>query len=201
MPKEKKAQLAQSYGLSITKTEAMKKYKLQAGDFATVLPIIRRPNAHDCGKTEMLIFNERDVLALVANLREATSAAARPTDSQGGLEKPQLAEPYGSQIMRSKALKQYKLTRLQIDRLAPTEIRMNSLNASRPVRLYNEADVQALAEEVRRENASTTSVGSPSKRQRPSPYNAPRRVIQKIRNFEEEALYGGPSRYDGDGRR
>jgi len=201
MPKATSYQLAERRGRSITKTNAMKTYKLQAGDFVTILPIIRRPNTYDHGKTEMLIYNEIDVAALAMSLKEATSGAAQATSSQGSQvnqEEVQLAPRKGRQIVRTEAIKKYRLTKLQIDRLTPTEIRENPHNRrSPPMRLYNEDDVKALSEQIHGEIASTTPAESPSKRQRPSPYNTPRKVIQRVRNFEEEDLYGGPGRYDG----
>jgi len=159
--------LAVRNGPSITKSKALKKYKLKAEDLNSLLPVMCQPNPHDFGKTLVHAFNDIDVGNLAARLKGETLVdvdASQPgAPMSTAPPELQLAEPNGRQIFRTKAMKKYKLTQQHMERLYPTTIEVNPHNPfGPPTRKYNEKEVKALANEVRGPAPSTSASTSPA---------------------------------------
>ncbi|KAK4701033.1 hypothetical protein P7C70_g5204, partial [Phenoliferia sp. Uapishka_3] len=147
--------LAPSVGGWITKTDAKRKYKLAPSDLATILPISCQPNPHG-GPNRVEKYNIADVEVLVDRLKDAGGAEGAAGSSTAASPPVPgaphgLAAPNGPRILRTTAMKQYKLQPVQMDRLKPVAVAPNPHRASAgPMRHYNLSDVKALAESLGR---------------------------------------------------
>ncbi|KAJ7873332.1 hypothetical protein B0H14DRAFT_2720299 [Mycena olivaceomarginata] len=128
--------LATPNGPSIKRTAAQTKYKVKPTDLDTITPISRQPNPMG-GSAPMQIYNECDVAALAQKLRpgKPLPALAGPSSPAG------LAKKTGRQIMRSAAVKEFKLTPAQLDQLQPVSMKPNAYGVTK---YYNRCDVENL---------------------------------------------------------
>ncbi|KAF8211937.1 hypothetical protein K438DRAFT_1491132, partial [Mycena galopus ATCC 62051] len=118
-------------GRWITKTEAMKKYRLASSDMDSILPITDKPSPHH-HHMRVKTYNVRDVAALSQRLCSSSSPA--PTTETG------LATPNGPEIMRTTAMNEFGLKSLQMDRIRPVRILPNP-HRNGTMRFYNRCDV------------------------------------------------------------
>ncbi|KAJ7688388.1 hypothetical protein B0H17DRAFT_1068431 [Mycena rosella] len=128
-------------GTSIKRTEAVKKYKVKPADLDTITPISRQLNHMD-GSAPIQVYNECDVAALALKVRPGkplpeSALLAGPSSSSGGL-----AKKNGARIMRTTAVKEFKLTPAQMDQLNPVSTTPNVYGGV--TKYYNRCEVEAL---------------------------------------------------------
>ncbi|KAF9466855.1 hypothetical protein BDZ94DRAFT_1249947 [Collybia nuda] len=146
-------------GGTIFRTEAAKKYRLAPADLDSILPVEIRRNNHG-GPYPIKIYNISDVKALVARLagKSPTYNPSTPTKESTGVvpKTPELAEKKpGGRIMRSTAMKRFKLKGPQLDRILPISIKPNPYQKSGgDMRFYNLRDVEELHASVQAGAAS-----------------------------------------------
>jgi len=130
--------LAKANGPSIKRTEATKKYKIKASDLDTITPISRQPN-HMGGSALMQTYNECDVAALAQRLRPG-----KPLPELAPVAGPSspLAKKNGPRIMRTTAIREFKLTPTQMDQLNPVSMTPNAYGTV--TKYYNRCDVENL---------------------------------------------------------
>ncbi|KAJ3929523.1 MAG: hypothetical protein NXY57DRAFT_1016317 [Lentinula lateritia] len=146
-------------GRWILRQDAATTYKLQLKDLDLIDPIEVQPNPYRRG--EMRKYNESDVAALAESLHRAkasntTMIAVPSTDGGSTVLTPAkiLAVPSGPQILRTHALKDFDLTRAQLDTIRPVSVEPNPYGAHlQPMRYYNRCDVEALHERLQRAKA------------------------------------------------
>ncbi|KAJ7444852.1 hypothetical protein FB451DRAFT_1412975 [Mycena latifolia] len=158
MPKVN-VKLARPNGRWITKTDARKKYGLAASDLDSILPVTDKPNPKN-STTRVKTYNVADVATLARRLKSTAASSSRT--SGGSSSSSQLAIAKGPSIMRTTAMKRFKLAPCQMDRLVPVKEAPNPHpTATGPTRYYNLCDVQALVDSVAAAAASPTSQPSP----------------------------------------
>ncbi|KAJ6539000.1 hypothetical protein B0H19DRAFT_1176616 [Mycena capillaripes] len=129
------APLATPNGPSIKRTEATKKYKIKATDLDTITPISRQPN-HMGGSSLIQVYNECDVAALTQRMGKPLPEVAPMAPAAV------LAKKNGPRIMRTTAMKEFKLTPTQIDQLNPVSATPNAYGTV--TKYYNRCDVENL---------------------------------------------------------
>ncbi|KAJ7087192.1 hypothetical protein B0H15DRAFT_843000 [Mycena belliarum] len=127
-------------GPSIKRTEATKKYKLKAADLDTITPISRQPN-HMGGSAPIQVYNERDVAALALNLRPGKPLPELASVAGSSSSGP-LAHKHGRRIMKTSAMKEFKLSSSQMDQLKPVSMTPNAYGTV--TKYYNRCDVENL---------------------------------------------------------
>jgi len=139
----------------------MKKYKLKAADMETLTPISVSMNPR--GGANIQIFRESGVATLAAQVHPASQAQIASSSNQSAeSDVYELAPKNGKKILRTKAMKLYKLTPSQIDSINPVSVLPNP-HGKGTMRHYNLCDVEALAEQVPRrgtrmsDNTNTSS--------------------------------------------
>ncbi|KAJ7162574.1 hypothetical protein C8R43DRAFT_990762 [Mycena crocata] len=131
-------------GPSIKRTEAAKKYKVKATDLDTIEPISRQPN-HMGGSALIQVYNECDVASLAQRLRPGKLLPELGSHSSGP-SGPPLAKKNGPRIMRTTAMKKFKLTPTQMDQLNPVSITPNAYGTT--TTYYNRCDVENLKSQL-----------------------------------------------------
>ncbi|EIM91132.1 uncharacterized protein STEHIDRAFT_165519 [Stereum hirsutum FP-91666 SS1] len=131
-------------------------YKLSPSDLDSILPISDTPNPHG-GRNNVRIYNLCDVVKLSLELNVPTSPPSSPPPASGSQSSnPALAVQKGAKILRTNAMKEYKLTGIQLDRLKPISIEPNPHRSTGTMRYYNLCDVKDLAQKVNSAAASPT---------------------------------------------
>ncbi|KAJ6516247.1 hypothetical protein C8R45DRAFT_237348 [Mycena sanguinolenta] len=133
--------LATPNGPSISRTEAKNKYKVKTTDLDTIKPISRVPNRVHMGGALIQTYNECDVAALARRVRPGKplpelAPVAGPSSPVG------LANKNGPRIMRTTAMKEFKLTATQMDQLSPISMTPNGYGTV--TKYYNRCDVENL---------------------------------------------------------
>ncbi|KAF9019765.1 hypothetical protein BDZ89DRAFT_308967 [Hymenopellis radicata] len=134
MPKITTPKLAQRSGRWITKTDAIKTYKLASSDLDSILPITDDPNPRQYGM-RMKKYNRKDVEELAQRLRTNSQASESTSTTE-------LAVANGPQIMRTTAMNNFGLKSCQMDRLKPVKVLPNPYKSGQTMRFYNRCDVQ-----------------------------------------------------------
>ncbi|KAJ7734251.1 hypothetical protein B0H16DRAFT_1380762 [Mycena metata] len=149
--------LATPNGPSIKRTEATKRYKIKPTDLDTILPISRQPNF--MGGAWIQTYNEGDVATLALNRRPG-----KPLPQLGPEADPSspLAEKKGPRIMRTTAIKEFKLTASQLDELKPISATPNSYGTV--TKFYNRSDVQDLKSRLDQQQLGVNSPSPPPNR-------------------------------------
>ncbi|KAI0047637.1 hypothetical protein FA95DRAFT_1678906 [Auriscalpium vulgare] len=147
MPKVSKSQLAKPRGRFIFRTEAAKTFEIAPSDLDSILPISVQRNPR--GRGDVKKYNLCDVQELYKRLKGGSAA------SRGGSSADEpFAERKGKAITRTEAMRIYKLKGTQLDRIRPAGKGV-SVARGVPYVLYNECDVQALANNVETAKVST----------------------------------------------
>ncbi|KAJ7196564.1 hypothetical protein GGX14DRAFT_375954 [Mycena pura] len=129
-------QLAPARGKWIHKTHAMKTYSLGESDLDSILPISDEPNLRS-PRTRVKMYNVRDVEALAQRLKDSTPVLQVLSPTTG------FAVKKGQEIMRTTAMKGFKLAPCQMDRIKPVrELENPYSKAKGPMRFYNRCDVE-----------------------------------------------------------
>ncbi|KAJ7283451.1 hypothetical protein C8J57DRAFT_1120976 [Mycena rebaudengoi] len=141
------APLAAPNGPSIKRTEAVKKYKIKATDLDTIQPISRQLN-HMGGSAPIQVYNESDVVALTQRVRpgKPLPSDSTPASSSSTPAAVVLAKKNGRRIMRTTAIKEFKLTANQLDQLNPVSVAPNAYGTT--TKYYNRCDVENLKQRV-----------------------------------------------------
>ncbi|KAJ7237215.1 hypothetical protein B0H12DRAFT_1139447 [Mycena haematopus] len=133
--------LAAPNGPSISRTEAKNKYKVKTTDLDTIKPIRRVRNYINMGGALIQTYNECDVAALVRRLRPG-----KPLPELAPVASPSspvaLAKKNGRRIMRTTAIREFKLTPTQMDQLNPVSMTPNGYGTI--TKYYNRCDVENL---------------------------------------------------------
>ncbi|KAJ7179463.1 hypothetical protein C8R46DRAFT_1073836 [Mycena filopes] len=130
--------LAEPRGPSIKRTAAMKKYKLKPAQLDTITPISQQPN-HMGGSSLIQVYNEEDVAALALKVRPDLPLPELAPEA--GPSTP-LAKKNGRRIMRTTAMKEFKLTPSQMDQLNPVAATPNAYGSV--TKYYNRCDVERI---------------------------------------------------------
>ncbi|KAJ7775149.1 hypothetical protein B0H16DRAFT_87393 [Mycena metata] len=140
MPKATPTKLTRPSGGWIMGSKACKQFKLAASDLNSILPISDESNPHN-SRLRIKKYNVADVRALAGRLRSNSNSSASGSTTT-------LAVATGPSIMRTNAMKEFKLASCQMDRIKPVRMLPNSHRTGQFTKWYNRCDVKALADSI-----------------------------------------------------
>ncbi|KAJ6463838.1 hypothetical protein C8R47DRAFT_1224997 [Mycena vitilis] len=142
--------LAPSNGRWILKSAAIKKYNIASSDLYddldSILPVRVEHNPRHF-YMDVTKYNVKDVDALARRICNASQASGSTV---------QFAAANGGQIMRTTAMKEFKLKPCQMDRIQPVSEGPNPHRSNATMRFYNRCDVKALATSIATAAANPT---------------------------------------------
>ncbi|KAJ7047087.1 hypothetical protein C8F04DRAFT_1172843 [Mycena alexandri] len=142
MPKATPIKLTRPCGRWIMGSHACKQFQLAASDLESILPISDERNPNN-STSRIKKYNVADVRALAERLRSNSNSSASGSSSTATL-----AVASGPKIIRTNAMKEFKLVSCQMDRIKPVKMLPNPHRAGQFTKWYNRCDVKALADSI-----------------------------------------------------